>query len=82
MCFEWSVSLMPLKLLPHSQLISLGKRQKDNLDRKVEKESWRGPPQNGNLLHKEAEGESMDFLRSLGSSMTHLEQLPFYLNTL
>lgn len=38
MCFEWPISPMALKLLPHGQLISLVKRQKSNLDRKGERE--------------------------------------------
>lgn len=37
MCFEWPISPMALKLLPHGQLISLVKRQKSNLDRKGRK---------------------------------------------
>lgn len=37
MCFEWSISPMALKFLPHGQLLSLVKRQKSNLDREERK---------------------------------------------
>lgn len=36
MCFEWSISPMALKFLPHGQLLSLV-RQKSNLDREERK---------------------------------------------
>lgn len=72
MCFEWSISLMALKFLPHGQLISLVKRQKSNLDRKERKRA--------NEIffrmvictesQKEAEGEGMHFLRTFSAFMS------------